>query len=229
MNCISPSRRRKRTARNKRRLSCQKEEEADASSSLFLWFRASGASSFCRRAKGRFPPPIFFSIVPGGDISSPRGRGTFGAAPARGTFPPPIFFSSCRKENPPEGLLLPLRGNSPPGPRPVQKKRTLFPDEPGKSWPIQPGFQRLSPLSWQNGSLSALPASLRAGAVETWVSPTAAPGAVGGEKRLRHPPRQGLAKRKARKGAQRQDDAHAPEQEACTLLYINGVLRGRCP
>ena len=148
MNCISPSRRRKRTARNKRRLSCQKEEEADASSSLFLWFRASGAGHFCRQAKGRFPPPIFFSIVPGGDISFPRGRGTFGAAPARGTFPPPIFFSSCRKENPPEGLLLPLRGNSPPGPRPVQKKRTLFPDEPGKSRPIQLGFHRLSPLSW---------------------------------------------------------------------------------
>ena len=42
-------------------------------------------------------------------------------------------------------------------------------------------------------------------------------------------PRQGLAKRKARKGAQRQDDALAPEGEGGTLLYINGVLRGRSP
>ena len=42
-------------------------------------------------------------------------------------------------------------------------------------------------------------------------------------------PRQGLAKRKARKGAQGQDDIHAPEGEDSNLLYINGVLRGRGP
>ena len=37
------------------------------------------------------------------------------------------------------------------------------------------------------------------------------------------------AKRKARMGAQRQDDTHAPEREVSTILYINGVLRGRSP
>ena len=37
--------------------------------------------------------------------------------------PPPIFFWSCPKENPPEGLLLPLWGNSPSGPWTVQKKK----------------------------------------------------------------------------------------------------------
>ena len=37
---------------------------------------------------------------------------------------PPIFFGLA-KENPPEGPLLPLRGNSPSGPRPVQKKNAL--------------------------------------------------------------------------------------------------------
>ena len=42
-------------------------------------------------------------------------------------------------------------------------------------------------------------------------------------------PRQGLAKRKARKGAQRQGDPHAPEGGAGMMLYINGVLRGRSP
>ena len=42
-------------------------------------------------------------------------------------------------------------------------------------------------------------------------------------------PRQGLAKRKARRGTQGQNNVHAPEREAGTLLYINGVLRGRCP
>ena len=50
-----------------------------------------------------------------------------------------------------------------------------------------------------------------------------------GEKWLGHPRRQGLAKRKARMGAQRQDDTHAPVLEGGTLLYINGVLRGRSP
>ena len=45
----------------------------------------------------------------------------------------------------------------------------------------------------------------------------------------RYLPGQGLAKRKARKGAQRQDDAHAPVREISTMLYINGVLRGRSP
>ena len=34
---------------------------------------------------------------------------------------------------------------------------------------------------------------------------------------------------KARKGAQRQDDAHAPVRDAGTILYIKGVLRGRSP
>ena len=34
---------------------------------------------------------------------------------------------------------------------------------------------------------------------------------------------------KARKEAQEQDDAHAPEGGAGTILYINGVLRGRSP
>ena len=57
----------------------------------------------------------------------------------------------------------------------------------------------------------------------------AAPGAVSREKQPGCPPRQGLAKRKAREGAQRQDDAHAPEGEVSTILYINGVLRGRSP
>ena len=36
---------------------------------------------------------------------------------------PHIFFLSCQKENPPEGLLLPLRGNSPSVPDTVQKKK----------------------------------------------------------------------------------------------------------
>ena len=57
----------------------------------------------------------------------------------------------------------------------------------------------------------------------------AAPGAVSREKQPGCPPRQGLAKRKARKGAQRQDDVHAPVREDSNLLYINGVLRGRSP
>ena len=57
----------------------------------------------------------------------------------------------------------------------------------------------------------------------------AAAGAVSGEKRFGCLPKQGLAKRKARKGAQTQDDAHAPEGEDSNLLYINGVLRGRSP
>ena len=43
---------------------------------------------------------------------------------------PPILFSSCGKENPPEGLLLPLRGNSPSAPCTVEEKRRL-----GMSWP----------------------------------------------------------------------------------------------
>ena len=47
-------------------------------------------------------------------------------------------------------------------------------------------------------------------------------GAVPGEKQPRCPHRQGLAKRKARKGAQRQDDSHAPEGEGSTMLYIKG-------
>ena len=34
---------------------------------------------------------------------------------------------------------------------------------------------------------------------------------------------------KARKGAQRQGDPHAPEEGAGMMLYINGVLRGRSP
>ena len=34
---------------------------------------------------------------------------------------------------------------------------------------------------------------------------------------------------KARKGAQRQGDPHAPEGGAGMMLYINGVLRGRSP
>ena len=37
------------------------------------------------------------------------------------------------------------------------------------------------------------------------------------------------AKRKAREGAQRQDNIHAPVRDDSTLLYINGVLRGRSP
>ena len=36
---------------------------------------------------------------------------------------PPIFFLRHQKENPPEGPLLPLRGNSPSAPRPVEKKK----------------------------------------------------------------------------------------------------------
>ena len=37
----------------------------------------------------------------------------------------PHFLWVALKENPPEGLLLPLRGNSPPRPFTVQKKGTL--------------------------------------------------------------------------------------------------------
>ena len=39
----------------------------------------------------------------------------------------PPFSFALPKENPPEGLLLPLRGNSPSGPCTVQKKRRLCP------------------------------------------------------------------------------------------------------
>ena len=36
---------------------------------------------------------------------------------------PPIFFLRHQKENPPEGHLLPLRGNSPSAPCTVEKKK----------------------------------------------------------------------------------------------------------
>ena len=48
-------------------------------------------------------------------------------------------------------------------------------------------------------------------AERTQLSLPTALGAVSRENRLGCLPRQGLAKRKARKGAQRQDDTHAPE------------------
>ena len=66
-------------------------------------------------------------------------------------------------------------------------------------------------------------------AERTQLSLPTALGAVSRENRLGCLPRQGLAKRKARKGAQRQDDTHAPVREDSNLLYINGVLRGRSP
>ena len=65
-------------------------------------------------------------------------------------FRPPFSFRHAEKKT--------GRGRS-------KRKGRFFPDEPGKSQPIQPPFQRLSPSSWQNCSLSALPASLRASAV----------------------------------------------------------------
>ena len=94
----------------------------------------------------------FFSPLPGvrGFCGVPRGRFSFFRGHGGCRFPAGCAPHSLpRGENPPEGLLLPLRGNSPPASRPVEERRQ---GNPFDGVPLDPsattqrGGTRVSPL-----------------------------------------------------------------------------------
>ena len=133
----------------------------------------------------------------------PAGRAGGAGAP-RGIRPP--FSFVLTKENPPEGLLLPLRGNSPSAPRPVEEKtagaakrplRGLFAGIRGSGESVRRVLMAPSTLRYAPAieipCLRIDPAAVERGCLSTWfASLFAAAGPVLGENlsggRILHPP-----------------------------------------
>ena len=141
----------------------------------------------------------------------------------------PIFFLRHQKENPPEGLLLPLRGNSPSAPRPVEKKKCSA----GRSACMRTSCRRRGMVgcpSRQSGTETPSPwGSLQPGEVQGYPLPLSPLPLT-----LPRRTRQRLAKRKARKEklfkcdlAPRRPPHHPPRDGSIDLTEDSSVPEGQ--